>query len=80
VPGQRRVLLQVGDTLGHDAVVQHRRRLLRDPPQIVPGAVETPVDHRFEQDLPARAIGLEVERVVILNVVSPRSMRRHPQS
>ncbi|WP_422036114.1 hypothetical protein [Reyranella sp.] len=80
LPGQRRVTRQVGEALGHDAVVQHRRRLLRDPPQIVPGAVETPVDHRFEQDLPARAIGLEVERVVILNVVSTRSMPRHPQS
>ena len=80
MPGQRRVLLQVGDTLGHDAVVQHRRRLLRDPAEVATGAVETPVDHRFEQGLLARAVGLEVERVVILNVVSPRSMRRHPQS
>ena len=80
VPGQRRVTRQVGEALGHDAVVQHRRRLLRDPPQVVAGALKTPVDHRFEQGLLARAVGIEVERVVIVNVVSTRSMLRHPKS
>ena len=51
LPGQRRILPQVGEALGHDAVVQHRRRLFRDPAEVAAGAVETPVDHRFEQGL-----------------------------
>ena len=32
-------------------VVQHRRRLLHDPPTVAAGAVETPVEQRFEQGL-----------------------------
>ena len=51
VRGQRRVLPQVGEALGHDTVIQHRRRLLRDPPEVAAGAVETPVEQRFEQGL-----------------------------
>ena len=38
VPGQRCVTRQVGEALGHDAVVQYRRRLLRDPPEVAAGA------------------------------------------
>ncbi|MGQ3297947.1 hypothetical protein [Reyranella sp.] len=46
--------------IGHDAVVQDRRSLLRDPAEVAAGAVETPVDHRFEQGLLAGPVGLEV--------------------
>ena len=48
LPGQRRILPQVGETLGHDAVVQRRRRPRHDPPELAAGAGEAAVDQRFE--------------------------------
>ena len=51
LPGQRRILPQVGEMLGHAAVVQHRRSLRRDPPEVAAGAVEAAVDQRFQHRL-----------------------------
>ena len=54
LPAQRRVPPQVGEALGHAAVVQHRHRLLHDPAEVTAGTVETAIDQRLEQRLLAR--------------------------